>query len=78
MRVDFRVIMYACVLLSHNHVELVLNLSTHTGCYCGGQLVLGSLQCINHLLQLTNYRVSSILLTLLPVLDVCLQLLNVC
>lgn len=69
---------WLCVLLSHNHVKLVLNFRADAGCYCGGQLVLRSLQWINHLLQLTNYRVSSILFTLLPVFDMRLQLLNVC
>lgn len=65
-------------LLSHDHVKLTLNVRAHAGCHSGGQLVLGILECVNHLLQLANHRIPRFLVPLLPVFDVGFQLLDVC
>lgn len=64
-------------LLSHRHVELVLDLRADTCCDSGGQLIRRILERVNHLLQLANHRVLALLLTLLPALHMGLQLLDI-
>lgn len=69
---------FVLALLSHDHVELTLDIRAHAGRHSGGQLVLRTLERVHHLLQLTNHGIPCILVLLFPVLNVCLQLLDVC
>lgn len=55
----------------------MLDLGTDAGCDVSGKLVSGILEAVNHLLELTKHRVSCILISLLLVLNVGLQLLDI-
>lgn len=64
--------------LSHHHLDLVLDLSPDICCDTIGQLIGGALEVVHHLLELFNHGVSCLLLPLLPVPCMSLQLLDVC
>lgn len=64
-------------ILSHHHLDLVLDLSPHARCDVAGQLIAGALEAVHHLLELLHHGVSSLRLPLLPVPCVSLQLLDV-
>lgn len=64
--------------LSHHHLDLVLDLGPDVGGDVVGQLIGGALEVVHHLLELADHGVPRLLLPLPPVLDVGLQLLDVC
>lgn len=64
--------------LSHHHLDLVLDLRADVGRDVAGQLIGGALEAFHHLLELADHGVARLLLSLLPVLHVILQLLDVC
>lgn len=64
--------------LSHHHLDLVLDLRADVGRDVVGQLIVGVLEAFHHLLELANHRIACLLLPLFPVLHVILQLLDVC
>lgn len=64
--------------LSHHHLDLMLDLSPEVRCDVVGQLIGGGLEVVDHLLELANHGVSRLLFSLLSVLHVTLELLDVC
>lgn len=64
--------------LSHHHLHLVLDLGPDGGCDAAGQLISGALKAVDHLLELPDHGVPCVLLSLLPVLHVGVELLDVC
>lgn len=68
----------AANLLAHNDVQLVLHLSMDTGRDGGRQLVRGALEGADELPKLVQQRVPHLLLSYLLVLQVSLQLLDIC
>lgn len=64
--------------LSHHHLDLVLDLGAHVGGDVVGQLIGGALEAVHHLLELADQGVACLLLPLFAVLHVSLQLLDVC
>lgn len=64
--------------LAHDDVKLMLHLRAHTGRDGGRQLVGCALEGIDQLPELTHQRIPGFLLTSLLVLQVGLQLLNIC
>lgn len=69
---------YSCFILSHHHLDLVLDLGADVGRDVAGQLIGGALEAFHHLLELANHGVACLLLPLFTVLHVVLQLLDVC
>lgn len=65
-------------ILSNHHLDLVLDLGPDASCDVVGQLIGGALKTVNHLLELANQRVPCLLFSLLSVLQMGLQLLDVC
>lgn len=68
----------AANLLAHDDVQLVLHLSMDTGCDGGRQLLRGALEGADELPELVQQRVPHLLLSHLLVLQVSLQLLDIC
>lgn len=64
--------------LSHHHLDLVLDLRPDVSRDVIGQLIGGALEAVDHLLELADHGVACLLLPLLPVLHVSVQLLDVC
>lgn len=64
--------------LSHHHLDLVLDLRAHVGRDVVGQLIGGALEAVHHLLELADQGVACLLLPLFAVLHVSLELLDVC
>lgn len=64
-------------ILSHHHLDLVLDLGPHISRDVIGQLIGGALEGLDGLLELADHGVSCLLLSLLLVLHVALELLDV-
>ena len=64
--------------LSHHHLDLMLDLGPDVGGDAVGQLIGGALEAVHHLLELADHGVPRLLLPLPSVLDVSLELLDVC
>lgn len=57
-------------ILSHHHLDLVLDLSPDASCDVIGQLIGGALEAVNHLLELAKQGVSCLMIFLIFVLNV--------
>lgn len=64
-------------ILSHHHLDLMLDFSPDVSCDVVAQLISGALEVVDHLLELANHGVSCILVSLLSVLHMSLKLLDV-